>query len=161
MSDTEHDRPEPVEEQDGMTISLKHLATIAQVLGLLGVFAAGISAWNGLGNDIARIDREIATRSQARDAWVAGHETLHKERLAEVRNREGAVDARLSAMDGQIRKLDELSFRVGATEQSAKTTAEAIKNLEATVNDQSANIRVMREILERQEERRRSEVKTR
>jgi len=160
MSDIEHDRPEPEEQQDGMTISTKHLVAIAQVLGLLLAFASGITAWNQLGSSIERIDREITTKSQARDNWVAGHEALHKERLADVRNREGAVDQRLANLDLQVRKLDELSFRVGATEQSAKSTAEAIRNLEATVNDQSANIRVMREILERLDTRR-AEVKPR
>ena len=160
MSDA-HDRPGPDEEQGTVMISTNNLAAIAQALGLLLAFAGGITAWNGVGNDIERIDRELDTRSKARDNWVVNHENLHKERLAEVRNREGAVDARLANLDTQIRKFDELSFRVGAAEQSAKATAEAIKNLEAVVSDQSANIRVMREILERQEERRRAEAKTR
>jgi len=161
MSEAEHGRPVPDDEQDTVMISTKNLAAIAQAMGLLLAFAAGITAWNGVGNDIERIDREITNRTDARTKWVADHENLHKERLAEVRNRDGAVDARLANLDSQIRKFDELSFRVGAAEQSAKATAEAIKNLEAVVSDQSANIRVMREILERQEERRRAEVKPR
>lgn len=150
MSETEQGRQEPADEQTGMTFSLKDIVAIGQVLALLGTFAAGVTAWNNVGNDIARIDREIAVRAAARDNWVTNHEQLHKDRLAEVSKREGAVDQRLDGLATQVRKLDELTFRVGAAEQSQKLILEAVSKLETKVNDQSADLRVIREILERQ-----------
>ena len=115
-----------------------NLNTVLQLISILGVLAGGIYVWTNTTRDIEELQR-----------WRAGHEQYHKERLAEVKAMEGRTEERFRNLEGEVRKIDGLSFRIAATEQSAASTAAAIKDLQTLVSAQSGDIKVIREILQR------------
>lgn len=91
---------------------------------------------------IDRIDREQAAR------WSA-HDALHKDRLAEVKSNEARTDERFKAIEGEVRKIERLDYRLTVTEQTTSTTAGAIKELQSTLSETSGDLKVVREILQR------------
>lgn len=117
-----------------------NLNTVLQLISLLTFLAGGIYVWTNATRDIEELQR-----------WKAGHDQYHKERLAEVKAIEGRTEERFRSIESEVRKIDGLAFRVAATEQSAASTAAAIKDLQALVSAQSGDIKVIREILQRLE----------
>lgn len=82
-------------------------------------------------------------------AWRQGHETLHKERLVDVKAIEGRNEARFSTIESEVRKIDNLDYRLTVAEQATATTATAMRELQDSLNDMNGDIRVMREIRQR------------
>lgn len=80
-----------------------------------------------------------------------GHEQYHKERLAEVKSVEGRTEERFRSIESEVRKIDNLTYRTAAAEQTTATTSAAIKDLQSLVSAQSGDIKVIREILQRLE----------
>lgn len=117
-----------------------NLNTILQIFSLLSFLAGGIYVWTNTTRDIEELQR-----------WRAGHDQYHKERLAEVKSIEGRTEERFRTIEGEVRKIDNLAFRVAAAEQSVASTATAIRDLQALVSAQSGDIKVIREILQRLE----------
>lgn len=85
------------------------------------------------------------------DTWIANHEQLHKDRLATVSAIEARVDQRLSALEVTARKQENIEYRVTVVEQGSANLARSVEELKATVNTLGTDIRVIREILERDE----------
>ena len=117
-----------------------NLNTVLQLISILGVLAGGIYVWTNTTRDIEELQR-----------WRAGHEQYHKERLAEVKITEGRNEERFRAIEGEVRKIDNLTYRIAAAEQTTATTAASIKDLQTLVSAQSGDIKVIREILQRLE----------
>lgn len=115
-----------------------NLNTVLQVISLLSFLVGGIYLWANTTRDVEDLQH-----------WRIGHEQYHKERLAEVKGIEGRTEERFRAIEGEVRKIDGLSYRIAAAEQSTATTAAAIKDLQALVSAQSGDIKVIREILQR------------
>lgn len=99
-------------------------------------------------SEIARVERDQANK------WLA-HEQYHKDRLGEAKEAQGKVDARLSAVEGGIakveRKQDALDYRLTQAEQSGAATAAALKDIQQVVSKQSVDLGVAIEILKRLE----------
>jgi len=119
-----------------------NLNTVLQIISLLTLLSGGIYVW-------ANTTRDIQDLQQ----WRAGHETLHKDRLAEVKSIEGRTEERFRSLEADNRKatslLENLSYRVTVTEQTTTSTATAIKELQNLVSQQAGDIKVVREILQR------------
>nr|CAD6413107.1 hypothetical protein REQ54_01107 [Rhizobium sp. Q54] len=121
-----------------------NLNTIIQLVTLAVMLIGGVAVW-------------VNTRRDVEDLvlWRNQHEQYHKERLAEVKTIEAAYNERIRA--GEVRdndfdrKLDNLSYRVTVTEQSAVTISTSIKELQNVVNKQAGDLQVVREILQRME----------
>lgn len=60
-----------------------------------------------------------------------------------------ATDGRLSALEGVSRQIDNLTFRLGAAESTNASISKSLSDLQAAVSQQSGDIRVVREILQR------------
>lgn len=82
-------------------------------------------------------------------AWISNHEEVHKSAAAAIAGSEQRTDQRLIALEGQTRKLEQLEYRVTVQEQGSASLARSVEELKNTVNGQSADIRVMLEILKR------------
>ena len=123
-----------------------NLNTLLQIISLLTLLSGGIYVWANTTRDIEELQR-----------WRADHEQYNKERLAEVKAREGRTEERFRSIESEVRKIDNLSYRIAAAEQSAASTAAAIKDLQALVSAQSGDIKVIREILQRIDAGRRTE----
>ncbi|WP_342242627.1 hypothetical protein [Ensifer sp. OTU672] len=117
-----------------------NLNTIIQLVTLIGVCAGGVTIWVNKGRDIEELQN-----------WKAGHELLHKERLVEVKAIEARNEERFRSLESEVRKIDNLSYRLTVTEQSSTSTAAAIKDLQSLVSQQSGDLKVIKEILQRVE----------
>lgn len=117
-----------------------NLNTIIQLVTLIGMCAGGVAIWVNKGRDIEELQN-----------WKAGHELLHKERLVEVKAIEARNEERFRSLESEVRKIDNLSYRLTVTEQSSTSTAAAIKDLQTLVSQQSGDLKVIKEILQRVE----------
>lgn len=117
-----------------------NLNTIIQLVTLIGMCAGGVAIWVNKGRDIEELQN-----------WKAGHELLHKERLVEVKAIEARNEERFRLLESEVRKIDNLSYRLTVTEQSSTSTAAAIKDLQSLVSQQSGDLKVIKEILQRVE----------
>lgn len=77
---------------------------------------------------------------------------------ADQRNAEkiDALENRMAGVEAEVRKIDRHEIRLSSVEQQAVTSAEAMKAVEQTLSNLSADIRVVREILQRLEAKERS-----
>lgn len=119
-----------------------NLNTVIQLITLVGMIIGGVTIWVDKSRDIEELQ-----------AWRAGHDQYHKERLAEVKAGEGRTEERFRSLEADGRKatsmLENLSYRVTVTEQTTTSTATAIKELQNLVSQQAGDIKVVREILQR------------
>jgi len=60
-------------------------------------------------------------------------------------------DARISTVEADVRKYDNLVYRITVVEQTNAAVTQKLDDLQQAVNTQSGDIRVMREILQRLE----------
>lgn len=121
-----------------------NLNTIIQLVTLAVMLIGGVAVWVNTRRDVEELI-----------IWKDQHEQVHKERLAEVKMIEAAYNERIRA--GEVRdndfdrKLDNLSYRVTVTEQSAVSITSSLKELQQVVNKQAGDLQVVREILQRME----------
>lgn len=59
------------------------------------------------------------------------------------------TDERLKTLEGEARKIDGITFRLGVNERSTSDTVTAIKELQTLISELSGDLRVSREILQR------------
>ncbi|WP_104664914.1 hypothetical protein [Ensifer adhaerens] len=64
---------------------------------------------------------------------------------------EARSEQRFRSLEAEVRKIDNLAYRVASTEQSSTSTAVAIKDLQTLVSQQSGDLKVIKEILQRVE----------
>lgn len=103
-----------------------NLNTIIQLVTLFGMCVGGVTIWVNKGRDIEELQK-----------WRSAMEARSEERFR--------------ALESEVRKIDNLAYRVASTEQSSTSTAAAIKDLQALVSQQSGDLKVIKEILQRVE----------
>ncbi|GLR51826.1 hypothetical protein KYK30_21870 [Shinella yambaruensis] len=95
-----------------------NLNTVIQLITLAGMCIGGVTIWVDKSRDIEELQN-----------WRGGHETLHKDRLAEVKTNEARVEERFKGLEADSRKVasqvDNLAYRVTVTEQTTTSTASA------------------------------------
>lgn len=91
-----------------------------------------------------------STTSELR-TWQVNHEQLHKDRNVTISSDQARTDQRLTGLEADSRKIENLAYRVTVQEQGSANLAKSVEELKNTVNGQSADIRVMLEILKRQD----------
>jgi hypothetical protein len=74
---------------------------------------------------------------------------IREDRLAEFRERDRRTEERFRGLENEVRKIDNLTYRVTITEQSTATITTAIKELQSLLNQQSGGLKVVRENLQR------------
>lgn len=82
-----------------------NLNTLIQIITLLAMCVGGVAIWVDKSRDIEGLQ-----------AWRQGHETLHKERLVEVKANEARNEARFANIECQVRKIDNLDYRLTVAE---------------------------------------------
>lgn len=115
-----------------------NLNTVVLVVGLLGTIGG---AFYTAGQQAKRVDNI--------DAWVQGHEDLHKAKGAEFSAKFADIYARFRTNDQELQRIENLSYRTTVLEQGAANTQRALSEVKDQLNTLSADIRVMREILTR------------
>lgn len=135
--------------------TVKEFGSLINTILIVGALFGIVYKWGG---ETTRIDNQITANADAiakltaeeQRRWET-HAELHKERLGEVRAREGAVDQRLSAIEQTIeadsRKIENGIYRIGILEDARKSDAAVLRELSKTVNDLAGDVKVvLREI---------------
>lgn len=103
-----------------------NLNTIIQLVTLFGMCVGGVTIWVNKGRDIEELQK-----------WRSAMEARSEERFR--------------SLESEVRKIDNLAFRVASTEQSTTSTASAIKDLQGLLSQQAGDLKVIKEILQRVE----------
>lgn len=119
-----------------------NLTTVIALIGLLITFGTMVWAGGQFHQTVTNLDGRFTN-------WVMTHEQLHKDRLAQVSASDARMDARIGALEAASRQIDNLTYRITVQEQGSVTLSQNVNELKQSVNSQSADIRVIREILTR------------
>ena len=114
---------------------------------LIGGIAIGLAS---TGATYGYFTSQLTSADRETKEWQQRHEQLHRDRLAQTTADNARQEQRMTQAEGRLQKLDNLEYRITVAEQAGLNTAKSIERLTDTVNGQSADIRVMREIIERQ-----------
>lgn len=68
---------------------------------------------------------------------------------SELASYKAATDVRLTGVETAVRQIDNLAYRMSAAENVNAGVSRALDDLQAAVSDQSGDIKLMREILQR------------
>lgn len=120
-----------------------NLNTLVLIGGIVVGLASTAFTWGTFANRLENADAKT-------QEWITRHENLHRERQSQVQNADTRMDQRILTLESESRKIENLSYRMTIAEQSNINTSKSIERLTDTVNQQSTDIRVMREIIERQ-----------
>lgn len=117
-----------------------NLNTVVILFGFLTGIATWGYTWGQFSTELRRADVEFKT-------WTDKHELLHKERQIAITASEVRFDERLKTAEADLRKVENLGYRLTVVEQSALSLAKSIEELKTLISDQNADIRVIREVL--------------
>lgn len=121
-------------------LDLKTLITYGTLF--FGVVGGGIS--------IGYAFSEIRGNDREAKEWQSRHDELHRDRLKATSEEKARTDQRLAQLELETRKIENLTYRITVAEQAGLNTGRAIEMLSKTINEQQTDIRVIREILDRQ-----------
>lgn len=83
------------------------------------------------------------------DTWVERHDQLQATRSADMAAKFADANARITSNQVEARKIDNLAYRTTVLEQGAANTQKSLGDLKEQLGSLSADIRVVREILQR------------
>lgn len=123
------------------------------VLGFAGTFlylgSYKTTIEKGIEENRASISTIVKEQS---DRWEA-HAQLHKDRLGEMKEREGATSARITSVEKSAtensRQNDNLVYRVTVLEQKSDAVTRTVNEIQATLQQLASDQRVSTEILKR------------
>jgi hypothetical protein len=119
-----------------------NLHTIVQIVGLAILFSTGVGAWRDLQNGQNHLEE-----------WREEHERSVQTLIAQEAAALAALTARADNAVTAIRDLsgqvDRNGYRVAALEAKSPVVDETLKELQRTLADQSGDLKVIREILQR------------
>jgi len=127
--------------------------------GLIVIAACGlVYKW---GADTNEVGRRIDANAEAIAKFVIedgrrwdGHAQLHKDRMGEIREKDGAVAVRLASIEQNAeadgRKIDNAVYRVTVLEQNRVGDSAAIREVQKSVTELAGDMKVVRELLQRQ-----------
>lgn len=128
--------------------NLNTVVGLLSVLGSVGALLAIVFGWGGQFNENRRNFAEIAE-------WQADWQDQSKDRRGEIERQFGASGSRDSAQDDALRKNSELSnqnaFRIAGLEARGERLERSLDDLAKQLNEQSGDLKVIKEILTRLE----------
>lgn len=83
------------------------------------------------------------------ETWRSDHEMMHRDRLAAVTSAEARTDERIKSLEALPVRIENITHRLTVQEQGAVSLSKSLSDLQKSVSDQSADLRVIREILTR------------
>lgn len=108
-----------------------NLNTIIVLVGFASTTLAGGNMWGAVTTRLGNLESQVAERAQQTTKDVA------------------TLATRIDGLDAEVRKYDNLSYRVTVQEQSSASLAKSVEELKTAINSQGADVRVIREILTR------------
>lgn len=124
---------------------------IPSYMPIAGAILAGIVGYVNLERDVAEARNAISQdRAEQASKWVE-HAEYHKDKATENAMKFGGLEQRMSAIEQVKPAADQLTYRVTVVEQTAAATNKALVDLQSTVNSQGADIKLILELLRRQD----------
>lgn len=119
-----------------------NLTTIAALIGLFTAIWGASGRYNGLENQVLNLDEEA-------QVWRNNHMLYHQERAKETTAIVTRYDERLKSLETQSREFDRMEYRLTVQEQGTTSLTAAVADLRQIINDQSGDLRLIKEILQR------------
>lgn len=120
------------------------------MIGFLGLFFTAGEWKNTVETELVQIRTSTAN-------WQTNHDAYHRDRLADTKEVQGAVNSRLSAIERmqqeEARKNDAQEQRIATIEKAVSTVEQNAATTSRTLNEMSGNLQVMKEILSRIEKK--------
>ena|GEM_PF-3602470 len=109
----------------------------------LGMTIIGMSiAYGRFTSRVDVLERDAQT-------WRDSHLVYHRERAQEAAASTARADERLKTLEAEARQMDRMEYRLTVQEQGTTSLTAAVAELRQTINDQSGDIRLIREIVQR------------
>lgn len=129
---------------------------ITTVIAILGIVAGTIGYFQQQARTETTMQamndrQQIVIDRLATDAiaWRTGHETLHKERAADLAGSFARVDERLKKAEEEYRSLDNIRYRMAVLEQAAAAQSKLADDQRRELSQLTSDIRLIREIVTR------------
>ncbi|WP_143413017.1 hypothetical protein [Haematobacter missouriensis] len=87
--------------------------------------------------------------TQRVEQWIASHEDLHKQRLADLTASSARLDERIKSVEAESRSIDNLRYRMTVQEQERAADSKAQEDTRKELSQLTSDIRLIREILTR------------
>lgn len=123
-----------------------NLTTIVAVVGLVGTVVSMTNQFSRMGSRVEVLEVSAAN-------WRAEHMNFHRDRATEVASNNARLDERLRAVEGSIKTIDNMSYRLTVQEQGTTSLSAAVAELRQTITNVTGDIRLIREIVTRIEDR--------
>lgn len=112
---------------DTRTINLN---TVISLAGFLATFIMIGIAWGTAQSSIREMDE-----------WRQGHESAHRDLLANLRTREAVVDQQIAGLRSTLAKIDQLDYRITSNEKANEAMDSRINRIAESYGNQFADMR--------------------
>lgn len=123
-----------------------NINTIVAVVGFAVTIVVSVVGWSA---SAATFKANVDEMERKYDGWIASHDQLHKERNVEVSSAQARTDQRITTLEADLRKVDNIEYRLTVQEQGTANLGRAVEELKGLVNNQGTDLKVIREILTR------------
>ncbi|MTH65081.1 hypothetical protein [Paracoccus shanxieyensis] len=124
--------------------------TTVIALAMFAITACGLAVGFGeFRGQVSETNRDLEALKTDVLGWREAHAQFHRERAQEIAASGARTDERLKQVEAQSRVIDNLTYRMTVQEQGSTNLAAAVAELRQTINDQSGDIKLIREIVTR------------
>lgn len=99
--------------------------------------------------EVARIDMRYDQRILSSDTRWREHDQLHRDRNADNSARDAKNEERFRNIDQEMRKIDNLTYRLTVQETSTATLSVTVEEIKTAIGTLASDVRIVREILQR------------
>lgn len=119
-----------------------NLNTVIALCGFAGLFVAWGIAWG-----------EQSTTNKNQDEKIEKIDRKFTEQIstgsAERKQTDARFDERIRGVETEVRKIDNITYRITVQEQSTATLAKSVEDIKNSITTLASDVRVVREILQR------------
>lgn len=123
--------------------------TIISLVGFLASFVLMGVSWGTLTARVDNLDEKFTQHVSAEDQLWDDHQQLHKDRRAELVANTARTDDRIKVVESEIRKYDNLDYRITVQERAAAELRQTGEQLRDQLTAVASDVRVVKEILQR------------
>lgn len=129
--------------------TFKNEWNVTTVIALM-LFVATVVGW---GQSYGRFSQRVDVLEREATAWRENHLQFHRERAQDNTATDTRLDERLKHLESQARSIDNLTYRMTVQEQGTTNLTAAVAELRQIINDVTGDIRLIREVVTRMEDR--------
>lgn len=127
--------------------------TYISLAGFIFLIGANLIGFGEFRARVGELDRKILTLEENVVTWRVSHMDYHRERATEIATTNNRFDSRISTIESRLQELNTLVFRVQTLEAGAASLTRSIGDLTAAISTLTGDIRVIREGIDKLEQR--------